>query len=58
MRTYNIKKIYVDKGDPWSGTLFTEDLATLSISNGLKGYSTVELVFGRDKIILIKHTAY
>ena len=58
MRTYNIKKIYVDKYDPCSGTLVTEDLATLSILNGLKGYSTVQLVVGRDTIISIKHTAY
>ena len=49
----NIKEAYVDEDDPWSLVLATESFEIHSTANGLKGYSTCELLFGRDMIILI-----
>ena len=56
-RTYNIKETYVYKYCPWSGILAAALFLILSIENILKGYSSVQLVFSRDMIILIKHMA-
>ena len=55
MRNLNISKTYVDKNDPWTGILAAVAFAILSTTNGLKGYSKVQLVFGQYMIIPIKH---
>ena len=47
---------YVDEDEPWLGILAASEFAIFSTTNRLKGYSPGQLVFGRDIIILIKHT--
>ena len=47
---------YVDEDEPWLGILAAVEFAIFSTTNRLKGYSPGKLVFGRDIIILIKHT--
>ena len=58
MRTFNIKKTYVDEDDPWSGIMYAASFSIISTKNGLKGYSPVQLLFGRDIILPIKHKIY
>ena len=55
VQTYNIKGTYVDKYDPWSGTLATAAFEIRSTENRLKCYSLGQLLFGHDMILLIKH---
>ena len=57
MRTFNIIETYVDKDDSWSGILASASFAISSTKNMQKGYSLVQLIFGCDVIILIKHRA-
>ena len=56
LRTFNITQTYADEYDPWSVILAAAAFAILSTTNGLKGYSLVQLVFGCDMILLIKYT--
>ena len=56
VRTFNIIQTYVDKDDPWSGILDAAKVENVSTKNMLKGYSSCQLVFGCDMIILIKYT--
>ena len=46
----------MDEDDPWSGILSSEALSINSTANGLKGYSTFQLIFGYDIILPIKYT--
>ena len=55
VQTCNINQTYVDKDDPWSGILAAPEFAIISTTNRTKRYSTVQLVFGCDMILLIKH---
>ena len=55
MRTFNISYAYFDKNDPWLGILAAAAFAIHSTTNRQKGYSTGQLVFGHDIIILVKH---
>ena len=57
VRTYNIKCTYIHEYDPWLRILVDAVFIIHCTTNGLKGYSPGQLVFGRDMIILIKHTA-
>ena len=57
MRTYNIKNICIDKYDPWS-VIFEVTAFTIRLSeNGFKSYTPGQLMFRRDIILPIKHTA-
>ena len=55
MRIFNITETYVDKYNPWLVILAAAAFLINSTTNGLKSYSTVQLVFGIDMIIPIKH---
>ena len=56
MQTFNISQTYVDKNDPWVGILAAAAFAIFSTTNGQKGYSPGQLIFGRDMILTIKHS--
>ena len=51
VRNCNITQNYVDEYDPWSGMSDAAEFAIYSTTNGLKGYSPGQLVFGRDMIL-------
>ena len=55
VRTFNITQTYVGENNLWLRFLAAEAFAILSTTNGFKGYSQVELLFGCDMILLIKH---
>ena len=55
VRNFNISQTYIDKNDPWTGILAAAAFVICSTINGIKGYSTSQLVFGHDMILLIKH---
>ena len=58
LRTFSIStQTHVDKNDPWTGILASSEFAIHSTSNREKGYSLGHLIFGRNMIISIKHTA-
>ena len=50
---FNISQTYIDKNDRWAVILAESE--TLSTTNRQKGYSPVQLIFGRDMVLLIKH---
>ena len=54
-RTCNITQTYVDKDDPCLFILAAAALGILLAKNRLNGYIPVQLVFGSDIILLIKH---
>ena len=56
VRTLNISQTYVDKYDPWSGSLDAEVFAIHSPTNTEKGYIPGQLFFGQDMILPIEHT--
>ena len=59
VRTFNIfTQTYVGKNDPWLGILAAAAFATVSKTNMQKGYSTGQLIFGRDIILPIKNKVY
>ena len=58
VRNFNVQQTYVDENDPWKGILAAAAFAIFSRTNGKKGYIPCQLIFGRDTIILIKHTVY
>ena len=55
VRNFNIQQTYVDKNDLWTGILAAVEFAICSTNNGKKCYSPVQLIFGRDIILPIKH---
>ena len=60
LRNFNIKETYiketyVDEDDPWSVILASSAFTICSTTNRLKIYTPVQLVFGRDMILPIKH---
>ena len=55
VQNFSITQTYFDKHDPWLGIFAAAEFAMRSTTNGLKGYSTGQLVFGRDIILPIKH---
>ena len=55
VRTFNITQTHFDKDDPWLVILAAEESAIPSTTNRFKNYSQGQLVFGRDKILLIKY---
>ena len=54
MQAFNSTQTNVDKDDPWSGILATAAFKNFSTINGLKFYSTRQLIFGRDMTLPIK----
>ena len=56
--TYNIIDNYADEDDPWMGILSNTSFPLHSTQNIIKGCTPVQLVFGCDMIILIKHNFY
>ena len=57
VQKYKIKDTYRYEDYPWLVILAAAVFKILSTTNRLKGYSLGQLVFGRDMIISIKHTA-
>ena len=55
VQNFNITQSYVKKYDPWSGIFSETAFEIFSTTNSLKGYSPVQLVFGHDMILPIKH---
>ena len=55
MRTFNLQQTYVEENDPWAGILAAAAFAIFSTTSRKKGYGTVQLIFGCDMIIPIKH---
>ena len=55
VRTFNIQQTYVDENDLWTGILAAAAFAIRSTTNGQKCFSLVQLIFGRDMILSIKH---
>ena len=53
VRTYNLHETYVDDADPRMGNLAAAAFAVRSKYQRTKGKSTVQLVFGKDMILLI-----
>ena len=54
--TNNINKTYIDKYDQKSVILMATAFSIRLIANRIKDYSPVQLLFGRDIILLIKYT--
>ena len=46
---------YVDKNYPWKVILAAAEFEICPTTNRLKGNSLVQLIFGRDMILLVKH---
>ena len=55
VRNFNKQQTCVDKNDLLTGILSASAFKISSTTNGKKGYSTDQLIFGRDMILLIKH---
>ena len=56
LHTFNIStQTYADKNDPWTGILSAASFVIRSTNNRGMGYIPVQLIFGHDMIILIKH---
>ena len=51
-----MNQTYVDKDEPCLGILSAVVFLILSTTIRLKGYSMGQLIFGRDAILLIRHT--
>ena len=56
VRTCTITQSYVEKYYPWLGILASVEFVICSTINRIKGYSPVQLIFGRDMILRIKYT--
>ena len=56
VRTYNIKRTYIDKDDQKSVILKVTAFAIITKEKKLKCYSAVKLLFCRDIILLKKYT--
>ena len=55
VRTFNIQQTYVEKNDPWKEILAAAEFEIFSTTNAKKCYSPVQLIFGCDMILPIKH---
>ena len=55
VQTSNVQQTYVNKNDPWTGILAAAAFAIHSTISSQNGYSPVQLVFGRDITLPIKH---
>ena len=56
LRTFNISfQAYIDEDDQWTSNLAASAFSIHSTNNRQKGYSPVQLIFGRDMILPIKH---
>ena len=55
MRTFNIKKTYVDEDDPYLVILVAASFEIFSTKNILKGYIPGQLIFFRDMILSMKY---
>ena len=53
---YNILKTYIYEDEPWWGILMAAEPTIRSTAKRVKCYSLCQILFGRDMIILIKHT--
>ena len=58
VQTCNIAQTYADEDDPWSGILSAAYVEIRSTTNRMKVYSTGQLVFGCDMVLLIKRTMH
>ena len=56
VQTFNIYQTYIDKDDPWLGTLSEAKFEIRSKTNMKKCYIPCQLIFYRDMILPIKHT--
>ena len=56
VRAFNISQTYVDENDLWTGILAVAAFGIFSTANRQKGYIPGQLIFGRDMILMIKHT--
>ena len=55
VHTYNVKETYVYKDEVWSLILATAAFVIISTTTMLKGCTPVQIIFGRDMILLNKH---
>ena len=55
--TYNLQEHYVAQDDQWMVIIAASAFELCSIVHTLKGYTPVQLVFGRDMVIPKKHIA-
>ena len=55
VRNFNIPQTYIDKNDLWTGILAAAAFSFRSTTNSQKGYSPIQLIFGRDTILPIKY---
>ena len=56
VQAFNIQQTYVDEHDPRTEILNAAAFEICSSTNGKEGYSPSQLIFGRDAILLIKHS--
>ena len=56
--TYSIKETYIDEDVPWLVILAAAAFVISSTLNRVKGVSPVQLLFGRDMILMINHIVY
>ena len=54
---YKVQETYVEKYGLWMGILSVSAFTIHYTANILKGYTPVQLIFGRDMILLIKHNS-
>ena len=57
VQNFNIQQTYVAEFDPWTVILAAAEFSIFSTTNRQKSYSSGQLMFGRDMILLIKHRA-
>jgi transposase InsO family protein len=57
IRTYELEDVYMDKKDPWGGILAATAYAVRSTYHTTLQATPGQLVFGRDMIFNVKHTA-
>ena len=55
VRHFNIQQTYFYENDPWTCILAASEFVICSTTNGKKGYSPGQLIFGHDMILPIKH---
>ena len=55
VQTFDIQQTCVDENDPWTGILAATAFYISSTTNRQKVYSPVQLTFGCDMILPIKH---
>ena len=55
VQNFNIQQTYFYENDPWTCILAASEFVICSTTNGNKGYSPGQLIFGHDMILPIKH---